>query len=173
LITSTRFGNECRMKHFVAALVLACPFVARAAKLELEVGTAHTLAAQPRSLTARIGLDIFGHLTPSVRVLARPPIGGDHDVWALLGELRAHTGGRVQLTAGLGVAVGAARVVRTPREVATVRIQRMQPTYVMGDLGLRLMLGDFWLGGGVVRSTGWDGYLATLSVGWAPLKTGR
>jgi hypothetical protein len=43
---------------------------------------------------------------------------------------------------------------------------------MMGDLGLRVMFRDFWVGAGVARSTGWDGYRAALSVGWAPLKTG-
>jgi hypothetical protein len=158
------------MKHFVAAIVLACPLAARAAKLEVEVGTVHTLAAAPRSLTARIGLDLFGHLTPSVRALAQSPTCCGREPWALLGELRAHTGGWLQLTAGLGVGVGTAYLGDGPADAATVRVQRMRSTY-MGDLGLRIMLHDFWVGAGVARSGGWDGHRATLSVGWAPLKT--
>ena len=159
------------MKHFIAAIVLACPFTARAAKLELEVGAGHALVAPAKSWTARIGLDLFGHLTPSVRVMTQSPICCDTQTWAVLGELRAHTLGTVQLTAGLGLGVGTATVVRAPD--ATVHFQRVPTRYAMGDLGLRFMLGDFWIGAGVARSTAWDGYLGTLSLGWAPLETRR
>ena len=157
------------MKYLVAAIVLACPFSARAAKLELEVGAGRALGGVANSWTGRVGLDLFEHLTPSVRVMTQSPIWGDTQTWALLGELRAHTRGTLQLTAGLGLGVATASVVRGPD--ATVRIQRVPTRYAVGDVGLRFMLGDFWLGGGVARSTGWDGYLATLSVGWAPLQT--
>jgi hypothetical protein len=161
------------MRHFFAAVVLACPFAARAAKLELEIGTTHVLAAAPRALTARIGLDVLGHLTPSVRALAQSPTCCGRETWAMLGELRAHTGGWLQLTAGLGVGIGTAYLTDGPPDVGTASVQRIQSKYMMGDLGLRLMFRDFWVGAGVARSTGWDGYRATLSVGWAPLKTGN
>lgn len=161
------------MKHLVAAFVLAFPFAARAAKLEIEVGTMHTLAVTPRSLTARIGLDVLGHLTPSVRALAQSPTCCGPQTWALLGELRTHTGGWLQLTGGLGVGVGTAYLADGPADTttATVSVQRKRSTYLIGDLGLRMMLRDFWVGAGVARSTAWDGYRATLSVGWAPLQT--
>ena len=171
LITSRGCGDQCHMKYLVAAVVLACPFAARAAKLELEVGTAQTLGAGQRFLTARIGVDVFGHLTPSVRVLAQTPACCERQTWALLGELRAHTGGWLQLTAGLGLGVGTASSVLGPEAGASMRVQPLRSTYMTGDAGVRLMLHRFWIGAGFARSTGWEGYRTLLSVGWAPLGT--
>ena len=158
------------MKPIALAIALAWPFAAHAAKLELEVGRTHAIAADANSWTARVGLDLFGHLTPSVRAIAETPGCCARQTWALLGELRAHTRGIVQLTAGLGLGMGTADVVRN-NESTTVQLDRGSSIYAMGDLGVRLVLCEFWVGAGVGRSTSWDGYLATISMGWAPLRT--
>ena len=172
LIALSPSGDERDMKNFVTAMVLAFPLAAGAAKLELEIGSMHVVAPQPRALTARIGLDVLGHLTPSVRALTQSGTCCGRETWALLGELRAHTGGWLQLTAGLGLGVGTAYLAERSPDAASVRVQRAPSQYMMGDLGLRVMFRDFWVGAGVARSTGWDGYRGMLSVGWAPLKTG-
>jgi hypothetical protein len=144
-----------------------------AAKLELEVGAGATSARafDAPSLTGRIGLDFFDHLTPSLRALALTPVGrSDLSAWALLGEVRAHTSGRFQLNAGLGVGVGSARFAPGPGTGVSARLDRVAP-YLMGDVGARLCLWKFWVGLNVGGSPSSPGLMATLSLGWAPLES--
>ena len=161
-----------RVRWLLPALLLTSA-PALAAKLELELGAGATASHsfETPSVTGRIGLDFFDHLTPSLRALALSPVGrGDLTAWAFLAELRAHTSGRFQLNAGLGVGVGSALFSPGPGSGVTARVDRVAP-YLMGDVGARLCIGKFWVGLNVGGSPSSQGLMGTLSVGWAPLES--
>jgi hypothetical protein len=157
----------------LALFLLSTP--ALAAKLELEVGAGSTGSddLSGPAITGRIGVDFLDHLTPSLRVLALSPVrGGDYQSWAMLGELRAHTSGTVQLTAGLGVGFASALVSPGVGDSVNARLHRTEP-YVLGDLGARVTISKFWLGLSVGGSPSTPGFMATLSIGWSPMETRR
>ena len=161
-----------------------------ATKLELEIGAgAATAATTTPALTARIGVDFLDHLTPSLRALAvATPSGREglagYETWALLAELRAHTAGTVQLTAGLGMGIGRINLAPTP----SVAGQLDGPgAYLAGDLGVRVMVQSLWVALGITASpsralfaplghtVSYDGssltWLGTLSLGWAAIES--
>ena len=159
--------------RWLVPLLLLTSAPALAAKLELELGAGATSARafETPSVTGRIGLDFFDHLTPSLRALALTPVGrGDLTAWALLGEMRAHTSGRFQLNVGLGVGVGSALFGPGPGSSVNARFDRVAP-YLMGDVGARLCISKIWVGLNVGGSPSSPGLMGTLSLGWAPLES--
>src|SRR3954471_14581956 len=103
------------MKRLLVMAVLAASVSARAASPNLEIeigGGANSQSLIAPTFTARLGLDLFEHLTPSVRVITLMPglSTSAETSWAVLGELRGHTSGRFQLNAGVGLGVGNAVV---------------------------------------------------------------
>lgn len=162
--------NLTELRGLLALLLLLVASPAPAAKLELEVGAGAGRSADGPTLSGRIGLDVLEHLTPSVRALTSGWGETSSQAWAVLGELRAHTSGRVQLTGGLGLGVGAAYVSSAPGEGVTARLLRTSPT-LRADLGLRVTFSSLWVALGVAGSPSSPGLLGMLSVGWAPLKT--
>lgn len=142
---------------------------ASAAELELELGAgAGATGIDPNgALTGRIGIDLAEHFTPSLRGVALGQPASGLDLWALLAELRAHTSGRLQLTGGVAFGVGSLLVGPGPGDSVSANLHRTMP-YILGDIGLRLMLSNFWLGASVGGSPTRPGYLGTLYLGWAP-----
>ena len=79
--------------------------------LELEVAGGASAACLCRvspALSARLGVDFAEHFTPSVRMMTFALPGSEDHSWAVLGELRAHTKGRFQVNAGVGLGFGQA-----------------------------------------------------------------
>ena len=154
------------------ALALTCVILqlpAAAARLELEVGAGAESRAAAPMLTGRVGVDFFDWLTPSLRAFAVSPPGGDVSAWALAGELRAHTRGRVQMFGALGLALGNAYLF-AENDTYSARMVR-QGAYLLGELGARLRLFDFFLGLSVGGSPLSDRFLVTASLTWAGLGT--
>ncbi len=162
-------GNQPGMKtlRLLCALSLALAVPALAGpKLELEVGAGGSgTKAAAATLTGRIGVDLLDWFTPSVRVVTLTPLGGAPTALAVLGEVRAHTSGKLQLTAGVGVGVATATFVPGATGVDAT-VARATP-WLQGDVGLRVVLGPFFVGLGVGGAPAAQRWMATLSVGVA------
>ncbi len=152
------------------SVVLAVLFSSLAAwaspRLELEVGGGPILQTDfAPSLSARVGVDLAEHFTPSLKVLTLSAPGAEQMNWATLAELRAHTSGTFQVGAGLGVGFGNA-VVAAKSTGVDAQFFKVQP-YLSGDVSARVMIGRFWVGlnvGGMPLEHLW---MATLNVGVA------
>jgi hypothetical protein len=147
MITSERSGNQPGMKRWT---ILAGALVALAAgatpRLELEVGggaTGVTGAAMAPALNARVGVDFWEHVTPSLKVLTALPLEGDTS-WATLAELGVHTSGTVQVSASVGLGFGNAVLSAGDRKLDAQFFQ-VKP-YLEGEVGARVMFGRFWVG---------------------------
>lgn len=133
---------NARLLVLLAALA-ASPALA-GPRLELEVGAgAWALKAFTPNVTGRVGLDLFGWFTPSLRVLTLNALGSNPTALSILAEGRAHTKGLFQVTGGVAVGFATATVSPDGSSVA-----RAAPA-LLGDLGVRVMLGPVWLGAGV------------------------
>lgn len=133
---------NARLVLLVAALS-AAPALA-SPRLELEVGAgAWALKAFTPNVSGRVGLDLFGWFTPSLRVMTLNAIGSDPTALSVLAEARAHSKGIFQVTGGVGVGFATATVSPSGSSVA-----RAAPA-LLGDVGLRVMLGPVWIGAGV------------------------
>lgn len=143
-------------------------------RLELELGGGTT--AWPTTsplLQARVGLDLFDVLTPSLKVVSRTPWSpADATVGAYF-ELRAHTRGVVQLTGGVAAGLFSA-TVSTPGapvvgEGGLVTVSpptRLRDDY-LADLGLRVKLGPAFVGASVGVAPVQQHVFGTLTVGLA------
>ncbi len=158
------------MKRWIFLLAVSSSVVAFAdPRLELEVGggvSASCLCAPAPALSARIGVDLAEHFTPSLRLLTFALPGSDHHTWAVLGEFRAHTKGRVQLNAGAGIGFGAAAFNATS-DGLDAQFFRVAP-FVNVDAGVRVMLGRWWVGANVGGMPWSKVATAMLSVGVSP-----
>jgi len=113
-------------------------------RLELEVGAgAWALKAFTPNLSGRVGLDLFGWFTPSLRVMTLNALGSDPTALSILAEARAHSKGIFQVTGGVAVGFATATVSPDGSSVA-----RAAPA-LLGDLGVRVMLGPVFIGAGV------------------------
>ncbi len=157
------------MKRFLFLAVLSSSQVASASpRLELEVGGGPVLQADfAPSLSARVGVDFAQHFTPSLKVLTLSAPGSERMNWATLGEFRAHTSGIFQVSGALGLGFGTA-VIDTRTQGVDAQFFKVAP-YISADLGARVMFGRFWVGmtvGGMPLEHLW---MATLSIGVAPI----
>ncbi|MBL8918972.1 MAG: hypothetical protein JNJ54_08955 [Myxococcaceae bacterium] len=154
----------------LASATLAAPEVKKDggdAKLELEVGAGATSrdAISP-TVSARVGVDLWNWFTPSVRLVSVAPWAGPESAWAIQGELRAHTRGRVlQLTGGVGLGLATANVVRSSSGL-DANLTRPALPWLTGDLGLRALLGPFFVGVAVGGAPLQQQWLASLNLGF-------
>lgn len=166
--------NRLRLIPVIALLAplmgLAEPAVKQSsdtAKLEVEVSAGATSrdAISP-TVAARVGVDLWNWFTPSVRLVSVTPWAGPESAWAIQGELRAHTRGRVlQLTGGVGLGLATANVVRSTGGLDAALARPAQP-WLTGDVGVRALLGPFFIGvsaGGAPLQRQW---LASLNLGF-------
>lgn len=126
-------------------------------RLELELGgSAAALPAPAPLLQARVGLDVFNVLTPSLKVVSRSPWSPREANLGVYFELRAHTRGVVQLTGGVAAGLfattlssaGGAGGGDVEGGLSATPPVRLRDDY-LADLGLRVMLGRVWLGASV------------------------
>lgn len=137
------------------------------AKLEVEVGAGATSrdAISP-TVSARVGVDLWNWFTPSVRLVSVTPWAGPESAWAIQGELRAHTRGRVlQLTGGVGLGLATANVVRSSSGL-DANLTRPALPWLTGDVGVRALLGPFFLGVSVGGAPLQQQWLASLNLGF-------
>ena len=176
MIESKGPGNQPGMKRLLILALLSSSFGAWASpRLELEVGGGATGTASLRpdlspSLGARVGVDLWEHFTPSLRVLTLSPLGSDHTSWATLAEARIHSSGIFQVSAALGAGFGNAEVGTQP--ALDAQFFQVKP-YLEGDVGARVMIGRFWIGlnvGGMPLDRTW---IASLNVGVAAFGGGE
>ena len=157
------------MKRFLLSVVLASSAAWADPRIELEVAggaSAGCLCKISPAFSARVGVDFAEHFTPSVRMLTFALPGSDNHSWAVLGELRAHTRGRVQVNGGVGLGVGTA-TFNANDEGLNAEFFRGAP-YLNLDAGLRVMMGAWWIGANVGGMPGQRVYTAMLSVGVSP-----
>lgn len=157
------------MKRIILVLVVSSSAAWADPRLELEVGggvSAHCLCKISPALSARVGVDFAEHFTPSVRMMTFALPGSDQHTWAVLGEFRAHTRGRFQVNAGAGIGFGAA-AFNPGEDGLNAQFFRVAP-YVNLDVGMRLMMGRWWLGANVGGMPGPGVYTAMVSVGVSP-----
>jgi hypothetical protein len=155
-------------KFAVASVVLFCSAAHASTGLEMEAGGGvfgHADASP--TFTGRLGVDFWTHITPGVRLMTLSPMDSGRSAWAVLGELRAHSNGRWQVNAGLSFGLGTATFAMAGKQGVSANVYSVAP-YVLGDVGLRLMLGRFWVGLNVGGSPMPDNqyWLGTLSVGF-------
>lgn len=176
MIDSELPGNRRDMRRLLVlllclpALALANPAEVKEAasgpKLELEVtaGAASRNDLAP-TVSARVGLDLWNWFTPSVRVFSVAPWAGPESAWAIQGELRAHTRGTLfQLTGGLGLGLATATVVRGSTGLEAGLTRSAQP-WLTGDLGVRALLGPFFIGLSVGGAPFQQQWLGSLNLG--------
>jgi hypothetical protein len=145
-----------------AAVLSALPALA-APTLELEVGGgAFDVRAPQPTITGRVGVDLLGFVTPSFRVTSLTPLRGASSAWLVLGEARLHTPGPVQLTGG--VALGFATAHVTHAAPLDTSVSRVSP-WLQADLGLRVVLGRFWIGVAVTSAPLQSYWMGTLNLG--------
>jgi hypothetical protein len=156
-------------KWVVTAAVLVCSAASASTALEMEAGGGvFGHADTSPTFTGRVGVDFWNHLTPSVRLMTLSPLDSGRSAWAVLGEIRAHSNGRWQVNAGLSLGLGTATFAGgTDHQALSANVYSVAP-YVLGDVGLRLMLGRFWVGLNVGGSPMPDNqyWMGTLSVGF-------
>lgn len=143
-------------------------------RLELEIGggaSASCLCKVSPALTARVGVDFAEHFTPSIRLMTFALPGSENHSWAVLGEFRAHTKGRFQVNAGVGIGFGNAHFNAGP-DGLDAQFFKVAP-YLNVDVGARVMLGRWWVGANVGAMPGSRVYLATLNVGVSPFGDGN
>ena len=154
----------------VLAAVLSSVSVWASPRLEMEAGGGvFGHGDSSPTFTGRLGVDFWNHLTPSVRLMTLSPLDAGRSAWAILGELRAHSSGRFQVNAGLSLGLGTATFGGgSNNQPLNANVYGVAP-YFLGDVGLRLMLGRFWVGLNVGGSPMPDHqyWLGTLSVGFA------
>jgi len=130
------------------------------ARLEVELGAgASGLAAPSPTFTGRVGIDLLGWFTPSLRVMSVTPLTGRGLGWSVLGEFRAHTAGRVQLTFGLGMGLATASFTSGGAAGLEAQLNPLAP-YLYADLGVRVLFGPLWVGlcaGGAPLAQQWLG----------------
>ncbi len=154
------------MRAFLLVAVLGIGTTVEAGpRLELEVGAgaAGWTQATP-TFTGRIGVDLLGWFTPSLRVMTTTPISGEQVGLSALGEFRVHTPGFLQLTAGVGVGVATASFSSRGAGIGGIdaTVARVNP-YLWGDIGLRVMITRLWVGlsvGGAPLASQWMGLLS-------------
>ncbi len=157
------------MKQMILLLVVSSSAAWADPRLELEVAggaSTHCLCKISPALSARVGVDFAEHFTPSVRMMTFALPGSDNHTWAVLGEFRAHTRGRVQLNAGVGIGFGAAAFNATEGGL-DAQFFHVAP-YVNVDAGARVMMGAWWIGANIGGLPGQHVYTAMLSVGVSP-----
>jgi hypothetical protein len=157
------------MKRLILLLVVSSSAAWADPRLELEVAggaSAHCLCKIAPTLSARVGVDFAEHFTPSIRLMTFALPGSDNHTWAVLGEFRAHTKGRFQVNAGVGIGFGAA-AFNAGEEGLDAKFFRVDP-YVNVDVGARVMMGRWWIGANVGGMPGHGVYTAMLSVGVSP-----
>lgn len=152
----------------LSSAVLAGP------RLELEVGGGATaLPAVSPAVQARVGLDLFDVLTPSLKVVSRSPWSPAESTVGAYFELRAHTRGVVQLTGGVAAGLFSATVATagTPVVGADGVVTVSQPTRLrddyLADLGLRVKLGPAFVGASVGVAPAQQQVFGTLTLGLA------
>ncbi|MEW5743344.1 MAG: hypothetical protein AB1938_30825 [Myxococcota bacterium] len=155
------------MRLVALALVLSSVPALAGPKLELELGggAVDWSAPQP-TFTGRVGADLFGFFTPSLRVTSLSPFSASASTWLVLGELRLHTPGPVQVTGGVGLGFATADVRHVPDAPLEASVTRNAP-WLQADLGLRVMLGRFWLGAAVTSAPLERQWMGTLNLGVA------
>jgi hypothetical protein len=157
------------MKRLILVLALSSSAAWADPRLELEVAggaSAHCLCKIAPAFSARLGVDFANFITPSVRMMTFALPGTDNHTWAVLGELRAHTRGRVQVNAGAALGFGAA-TFNAGEDGLNAEFFRVAP-YVNVDVGLRVMMGQWWIGANVGGLPGQRVVTAMLSVGVSP-----
>lgn len=157
------------MRMILVLVVLTSSVAFGDPQLELEVSggaSAHCLCGISPALSARLGVDFSEHFTPAVRLSTFALPGSDNHTWAVLGEFRAHTAGRFQVNAALGLGVGNA-MFDAGADGLEARFFRVAP-YVSVDVGARVMLGRWWIGANIGGMPANWVYLATLNVGVSP-----
>jgi hypothetical protein len=163
--------------HVVALLcLLALPAFA-GPQLEVEVGAgASGLSLIAPTFTGRVGVDLMGWFTPSLRVMSLTPLSGDTVGWSALAELRAHTPGVFQLTGGVGLGLATASFTRQASGAVSTQVSTLATStlstntiapYLFADLGVRVKLGPVFVGASVGGAPFANQYLALLSVGFA------
>jgi hypothetical protein len=158
--------NTAPALALAAALVAAAPALA-SPKLELEVGAgAAGLAEVSPTFTGRVGVDLMGWFTPSLRVMSLTPLSGDAMGWSVLAELRAHSPGRFQVTGGVGMGVATAGFTRSATGAVDLQLSRVSP-YLFADLGVRVMLGPVFIGASIGGAPFAGQYLGLVTLGVA------
>jgi hypothetical protein len=107
------------MFRLIASLTLfgAAPAFASGLEVELGGGGGATWQTFAPAITGRLGVDWVDHITTSVRLLTLTGMHGQltgtsqdvtsgYQAWAALAELKVHTSGTFQLSAGAGLGVG-------------------------------------------------------------------
>ncbi len=142
-------------------------------RLELELGGGATAwpAVSP-TVQARVGLDLFDLLTPSVKVVSRTPWSTDRATLGVYFELRAHTRGVVQLTGGVAAGLLSSTVTAgTPTIGADGVVTATTPTRLrddyLADVGLRVKLGPVFVGAAIGVAPVQQQVFGTLTVGLA------
>lgn len=154
------------MPLVVLAAVLSSATALASPKLELEVGGGAFDVSSPQpTFTGRVGADLLGFFTPSLRVTSLTPLGGERSAWLVLGELRLHTPGTLQLTGGLGLGFATADVPRA--SVLDTSVTRSGAPWLQADLGLRVVLGRFFVGAAVTSAPLERHWMGTLNLGVA------
>lgn len=163
------------MKRWIILFAVSSSAVALAdPRLELEVGggvAANCLCTPRPALTVRTGVDFADHFTPSLRLTTFALPGTDDHTWAVLAEFRAHTSGRFQVNAGVGLGFGKASF-DAGLDGLNANFFRVAP-YVNVDVGARLMLGRWWIGANVGGMPGQRVLAATLNLGVSPFGDGN
>jgi hypothetical protein len=147
------------MFRLIASLTLfgAAPAFASGLEVELGGGGGATWQTFAPAITGRLGVDWVDHITTSVRLLTLTGMHGQltgtsqdvtsgYQAWAALAELKVHTSGTFQLSAGAGLGVGQPSVAE-PWSAAPPHSNSALVPYTQGSLGGRLkVLDSVWLG---------------------------
>jgi hypothetical protein len=168
MITCGRTGIQPGMRPLrflaLAALLSAAPALA-GPRLELELGGGVFDVATPQpAFTGRIGVDLLGFLTPSLRVSSLTPFSASASSWLVLAELRLHTPGMVQLTSGVAVGFATADVQHASSAPLEASVTRNAP-WLQADVGLRVVVSRFWVGAGVTYAPFAQQWMGTLNLG--------
>jgi hypothetical protein len=150
----------------LAALLSSAPALA-GPRLELEVGGGvFDVSAPAPTFTGRLGVDVLGFFTPSLRVTTLTPFSASASSWLLLAELRLHTPGMVQLTGGVAAGFATADVRHPSSAPLEATVARNAP-WLQADLGLRVVVSRFWVGAAVTYAPFAQQWLGTLNLGVA------
>jgi len=152
----------------VAALLTAVPALA-GPRLELEVGGGAFDVSAPRpTFTGRVGVDVLGFLTPSLRLSSLAPLSASASSWLVLAELRLHTPGMVQLTGGVAFGFATADVHHPAQAPLETSVTSQGAAWLQGDLGLRVVVANrLWVGAGVTYAPLASQWMGTLNLGVA------
>jgi hypothetical protein len=156
----------------VFSLLLGLPALAEEAKrnsddvrLEFEVGGGVTSRTDlSPTLSGRLGVDLWGWFTPSIRLISVGPWTPATSAWAIQGELRAHTRGFFQITGGIGFGLATANVARDA-QVFDADLTRAAQPWLTGDVGARLVFGPLFVGASVGGAPFQQRWLFSANVG--------